>query len=126
MSRVRSAGAGVENTLARLREGTAAPTRHVRKRANELSGIAKHLHRNAPRGGRNLNMFGERRSAPGEVPAMETGSLYAEIDQGVEVKPMEATVIVNRTELEFGSDKRNIKPRPLGAIAAAEFRQRTK
>ena len=122
MNRVRSAGPGVERTMQRLREGNAAPTRHVRARANELSEIAKGLHKNAPRGGHNLNMFGERRSAPGEVPAMETGGMFAEIDQGVEIQPMQATVIVNRKVLEFGT--RRIDRRPLGSESSSELKQR--
>ena len=130
MNRVRSAGPGVERTMQRLREGNAAPTRHVRARANELSEIAKDLHRTAPRGGENLNRFGERRSAPREVPAMETGGLFAMIDQGVKVEPMTATVTVsfgfgpNRGSLEAGT--RRMAPRPLGRRALTELKQRIK
>lgn len=119
-NRVRS-----ESNLKRALEAIEAKaTRHVRKRANELSGIAKDLHRNAPRGGENINRFGERRSAPGEVPAMETGGLFAEIDQGVDVTPKQATVVVARSVLEFGT--RTMAPRPLGRIAVAELKARTK
>lgn len=118
MSRVRSAS----NLRRALEAIDVSATRHVRARANELSGIAKDLHRTAPRGGENINRFGEPRSAPGEVPAMETGGLFAEIDQGIDVKLKEATVIVNRTTLEFGTPY--IRPRPLGRRASETFKGR--
>lgn len=119
MSTVTSGGDNGARARRAIRD---AATRHLRKRARELSGIAKDLHRTAPRGGRNLNIFGEPRSAPGEVPAMETGALFANIDQGVEVNGLEATVIVNYRDLEFG--RHRTEPRPLGEIASAEFKQR--
>ena len=120
MSRVRS-----QSNLRRALEVIDnSATRHVRARANLLSGITKDLHRTAPRGGENVNQFGEPRSAPGEVPAMETGGLFAEIDQGVEIRPKEATVIVNRTVLEFGTPY--IRPRPLGRRASATFKERAR
>ena len=124
-TRVRSAGPG----LALVRQLIdAAASRHVKKRANELSDIAKNLHRSAPRGGKAKNRFGERRSAPGEAPAMETGRLFANIDQGVEHTGKTATVIVNRKVLEFGysKGKRTLRPRPLGRKASAELKARTK
>lgn len=114
---------------------------HVNKRAKQLSGIAKDMHRSAPRGGKNTNMFGEQRSAPGEPPAMETGTLFAIIDQGITFNtPTEAEIIVNYAALEYGytlgarshiSDKRTykltvLKPRPLGRLTLAKFRSRIK
>ena len=126
MNRVRSAGPGVERTMQRLRDGNAAPTRHLKARAELLSGITKDTHKNAPRGGDAINAFGERRSAAGEPPAMEYGALFANIDQGVEIQPMHATVIVNYRVLEFGSTKRNMGKRPLGSFASATFKQRVK
>ena len=121
MTRVRSAGPG----LARVRALVdAATSRHVRKRANELSDITKNLHRNAPRGGKAKNRFGERRSAPGEQPAMETGRLFAEIDQGVQVDGKSATVIVNRKVLEYGTAR--MRPRPLGRKASAALKAKVK
>ena len=137
MTRVRSAGPG----LAAVRQFIdAAASRHVKKRANELSDIAKNLHRSAPRGGKAKNKFGERRSAPGEPPAMETGGMFAEIDQGVEVNGKSATVIVNRKVLEHGyalgqrsrlSDRKTLaggvlKPRPLGRKASAALKAKVK
>lgn len=120
MSRVRS----VRNQRAINDLMQAAKTRHVRKRANELAGITKDIHRTAPRGGTNLNRFGERRSAPGSPPAMETGGLFAAIDQGVSVESalarVQATVIVNLTVLEFGT--RKMAPRPLGRISLERFK----
>lgn len=136
MTRVRSESRALQARLAILQ----AASRHVKKRANELSDIAKNLHRSAPRGGTAKNKFGERRSAPGEPPAMESGGLFAEIDQGVEVTGMQATVIVNRKVLEFGyqvgarsrlSDRKGLaggvlKPRPLGRKASAELKAHVK
>jgi hypothetical protein len=100
-----------------------AASRHVKGRAELLSAIAKDLHRNAPRGGDALNMFNERRSAPGEPPAMETGALYAAIDQGIEQSGMSATVIVATKWLEEGT-RSGLKPRPLGRVALAELKAR--
>ena len=105
-----------------------AAGRHVKKRAEELSDIAKRLHRAAPRGGKAENAFGERRSAPGEPPAMEFGGLFASIDQGVTLDRMSAKVVVNfgfgpgKGSMEKGT--RRMKPRPLGALAVAELKKR--
>lgn len=95
---------------------------HIRKRAREYAEVVKTEHRNAPRGGRNLNMFGEPRSAPGEPPAMETGQLFAQIDQGVDadVRKREAKVIANYRVLEDGT--RRMEPRPLSRIALVKYR----
>ena len=59
---------------------------------------------------------------------METGGLFAEIDQGVEVNGKSATVIVNRRVLEFGYAKgnRKLRPRPLGRKASAALKARVK
>ena len=136
-NRVRSAGPGLALVRQRVE---AAATRHVKKRAEELSDIAKNLHRSAPRGGKAKNRYGERRSAPGEAPAMETGRLFANIDQGVEHTGKTATVIVNRKILEYGyaigsrsrlSDRKSLaggvlKPRPLGRKASAALKARVK
>ena len=118
MSRVRSVSRALQARLAVEQ----AASKRVSNRAHQLSGIAKDLHRTAPRGGENVNRFGERRSAPGQVPAMETGSLFAAIDQGVTVRGLEATVLVNWVEVEFQT--RNVAPRPLGTVALREFRSR--
>lgn len=106
----------------RLREAKAAAAPHVKARAQELSGIAKDLHRNAPRGGVNRNRFGETRSKPGDPPAMETGELFAKLDQGVTLNGTTAEVVVNYTVLEFGTIR--MKPRPLGRKASAELQKR--
>ena len=95
---------------------------HIRRRAREFSDVVKATHRNAPRGGENLNRFGEQRSAPGEPPAMETGALFAQIDQGVDVDmaKREARVVANYAVLENGT--RKMEPRPLGRISLAKFK----
>ena len=108
----------------RKREALQATRPHLKARAEQLSGIAKDKHHNAPRGGDNLNMFGEPRSAAGEVPAMETGALFAAIDQGVTLDGNRAEVVVNHTLLEEGTVR--MGPRPLGREASAEFRKQVK
>lgn len=99
---------------------------HVRKRAREYAEVVKEEHRNAPRGGAGINMFGEPRSAPGEPPAMETGALFAQIDQGLDVDmaKREARVIANYAVLENGT--RRMEPRPLARIALAKYRGRVR
>jgi len=99
---------------------------HVRKRAREYAEVVKEEHRTAPRGGAGINMFGEPRSAPGEPPAMETGALFAQIDQGVDVDmaKREARVIANYAVLENGT--RRMEPRPLARIALAKYRGRVR
>jgi hypothetical protein len=107
-----------------------AASRHLRDRAEQLSTIAKDLHRNAPRGGPGVNRFGELRSpaAGGTAPALETGGLFAIIDQGVTVDALEARVVVNfgfgpgKGSMETGT--RRMRPRPLGALAVAELKAR--
>lgn len=108
----------------RLREAREKAAPHVKARANELSSIAKDLHRNAPRGGVNINRFGETRSKPGDPPAMETGELFAKLDQGVTVDGTTAEVVVNYSVLEFGTVR--MKPRPLGRKSSAELQKRVK
>lgn len=107
-----------------------AASRHIKARAELLSAIAKDLHRNAPRAGPGVNQFGELRSplAGGTAPAMETGGMYAMLDQGITQEGMEAQVVVN---FGFGPDKgsmeegtRRMKPRPLGRLAVAELKAR--
>lgn len=127
MSRVRS----VRNQRAVNEFVQAAKARHVRARANELRDIAKDEHRTAPRGGPGINRFGELRSpeAGGTAPAMETGRLFALIDQGVTVESafarVQATVVVNfgfgpgKGSMEDGT--RRMAPRPLGRISLARF-----
>lgn len=124
MTRVRSARAGF---AARAAIQLAAE-KHVAKRAQQLSEIAKDLHRTAPRGGSAVNHRGEHRSAPGEPPAMEDGGLFAMLDQGVEVDGTRATVVVNfgfgpgKGSMEAGT--RRMRPRPLGALAVAALKAR--
>lgn len=99
---------------------------HIAKRAQELSQIAKDLHREAPRGGKAKNYFGERRSAPQEQPATEFGGLLTLIHRGVEVEAdgMEATVMVNLAVLEFGKRDKTLQPRPLGRMSVNELKKR--
>lgn len=118
MADVKTAGL-LPQAIKRLQQRQAE---HIRKRAREFADVVKAEHRNAPRGGENLNRFGEKRSAPGEPPAMETGGLFAEIDQGVDVDmaKREARVVANYAVLENGT--RRMEPRPLGRISLAKFK----
>lgn len=110
----------------------------TKRRARQYQALVKDDHRNAPRGGTALNMWGEHRSAPGEPPAMETGELFAKIDQGLErITNSEYRVTANYAVLEHGynvgartriSDRKGLAagilaPRPLAQQAVAELRQ---
>ena len=105
---------------------------HMRARARELQQLVKDKHRDAKRRGDNLNMFGERRSAPGDPPAMETGGLFAAIDQELELNGnpeqranhQTGKVTVNLTVLEHGT--RTMAARPLAREALAEYKQRVR
>lgn len=89
------------------------------KWANLAKQVAFETHRQAPRAGVNLNRFGERRSAPGDPPAMETGRLFAILNQQQPQREADGySVLVNYTLLEDGYSKngRILEPRPLGRI----------
>ncbi|MBO4548530.1 MAG: hypothetical protein J5758_04870 [Abditibacteriota bacterium] len=55
----------------------------IKAAAAMIERSAKMKIQQAPRGGKNLNSKGERRSAPGEPPATETGNLANSIQQEV-------------------------------------------
>lgn len=105
---------------------------HIRARARAFQKLVKEKHRDAKRRGENLNMFGERRSAPGDPPAMETGGLFAAMDQEFELNgnPQQranhqtAKVVVNLTVLEHGT--RTMAARPLAREAIAEYKQQVR
>lgn len=100
----------------------AVKTQRVKQRGRQLQGITRDMHRDAPRGGIGINMFGEQRSAPGEPPAMETGALFALIDQGLEqVNDSQVRITVNYAVQEDGT--LNMLPRPLGRQAIAELQR---
>lgn len=94
-------------------------------RAEQLSHIAENLHLNAPRGGKSINAFGQPRSAPYEVPAIEYGDLLAKLQQPVKETSDGFEVNVNNVEVEYGheGDFGYVAPRPLGRIALEEFKQ---
>lgn len=110
----------VEKALARIRSKLAD---RVQQRATRGRDIALDLHLNAPRGGTNLNVWGEPRSAPNEPPAIEYGDLYAAIQSGLEVDKARAraTFVVNRVLLEYGT--RNMGPRPMGRMTSTYLKQ---
>jgi hypothetical protein len=81
--------------------------------------IAYETHRQAPRRGFNLNRYGERRSAAKDPPAMETGQLFAILNQQKPERERDGySFVVNYTVLEKGYQKGNriLEPRPLGRI----------
>ena len=82
----------------------------ARVMGSNLRDFARDTHRDSRRGGRNLNIWGERRSKRKEPPAMEWGVLWASIDQSGTDTPTGYSFMVNYAELEFWYE------RPLGAI----------
>jgi len=88
--------------------------------AFSISKRAAELHRDAPRGGTNLNRYGDRRSAPGEVPATEEGRLLDLIRLGTRPIRRGGEATVNYKKLEEGNE--GVAPRPLGVIVMAEIR----
>src|SRR5690606_41381907 len=76
-----------------------------------------------PRGGTNLNFFGQPRSAPGEPPAIEFGELITamHLELNVDRAAATASFVVNRVGLEFG--ERNVAPRPMGRMTSARLKQ---
>lgn len=102
-----------------VRRGREGLTEHVTGLASEGQRFAVQRHDSAPRGGVNLNMFGDRRSAPGEQPAPETGNLGRLLErppvvQGANTKHVSATIIVNYAALENYNAGARIAPRPIG------------
>lgn len=89
--------------------------RRVERRAIDLQRTALRLHREAPRGGENINAFGQHRSAPGEQPAPEYGTLTSLIASGTDPSGhLQWDVTANYKVLEHGT--RHVAARPLGAM----------
>jgi len=97
----------------------------VAQRTTQLKDITVEMHATAPRGGVNLNAFGQPRSAPDEPPAVEFGDLLNTIDNSVKVEGLVGSVVVNRPWLEYGFDVdgRRLRPRPMGRLAIAELKR---
>lgn len=108
----------VESALKRIHGKLEA---RVEKRAKRGQQIALDIHKTAPRGGDNLNVWGEPRSAPNEPPAIEYGDLYDAMYDGLEVNGVEARFVVNWQLLEYGT--RFIAPRPMGRITSTQLKQ---
>lgn len=108
--------------LARVRRKYEA---HITRRAYELRDITVELHVTAPRGGLNLNYFKEPRSAGGEQPAVEFGTLTNTIANSVTINGLEASVVVNRPWLEYGYYKGAVRvaPRPMGRMAISRLKR---
>lgn len=92
---------------------------HVIANAERGQRFAIRRHDSAPRGGQNLNMFGDPRSAPGEAPAPETGRLGRALEmpprvQHRDTERVEVTITVNYAWLEYYDAMARIAPRPIG------------
>ena len=94
---------------------------HVHKRAVQGSEIAVQLHTNAPRGGSNVNRYGQPRSAPGEQPAVEDGRLLQALQDPPQPIQGGYAFTVNRAQLEGGT--RYIRPRPMGAMTIEQLKR---
>lgn len=91
--------------------------------AEEGSVIAATLHIRAPRGGAHFNYFGQRRSAPGEQPAIEFGDLLNAIEAGPErLGRARYEIVVNRASLEGPLLDELVAERPMGAMTIARLK----
>lgn len=113
--------------------------RRVESRALRGQDIAIQLHETAPRGGANVNRYGEPRSAPGEPPAIETGDLLESMRDGYQydASTLTASFIANYVVQEYGydvgdrsriSDKQSLAagrmdPRPMGRLTIEQLKQ---
>lgn len=118
--------------MAKPKFSLAAVQRKAEKRAERWadtgSRIAAEKHDNAPRAGKYLNKFGLRRSAPGDPPAEEEGTLLSLLRQGAEADGPDAyAFLVNYSVLEDGYQKngRVLEPRPLGVLTMNELKRRS-
>lgn len=95
----------------------------VEDRTFQGADIALELHDTAPRGGTNVNAYGQQRSAPGEQPAIEHGDLREAILNGNTVDEATATgrFIANTVHLEYGTV--HIAPRPMGRMTIDKLKQ---
>src|SRR5690625_1409838 len=109
---------GVKGALDRINQKV---EQRGHQRAVQGSSIATALHPNAPRGGTALNLFGQRRSAPGEPPAEEWGNLKQALQDPPQPIPSGYAFTVNRVQLELGT--RHIAPRPMGAMTIAQLKR---
>src|SRR5690554_4656545 len=109
----------LDDTLTRIRGKLAD---RVEKRTRRAQEIALNLHLSAPRGGPNINYWGEQRSAENEQPAIEFGDFY-DIMSGslvVEKEKLRAAFVSNYVILEFGT--RYMGPRPMGRMTIADLK----
>lgn len=99
---------------------------HTRARADRLGEITAEKHRTAPRGGTNRNRYGQARSAPGEAPATEEGTLLSLLQVPPKrVGDAHYRVMANNAALEDGAKKdgRIILPRPLGRLSLEQLKE---
>gem|GEM_PF-2140252 len=94
-------------------------------RAVQGSEIAVALHLSSPRTGPTVNRYGQLRSAPGEQPAVEEGTLLTLLQATPTPVPglngNGHKFLVNYAVLELGT--RHIAPRPLGAMTVAHLKR---
>ena len=109
---------GIDGALRLIAQKT---DQRVHARAVQGSEIAVQLHMNAPRGGSNVNRYGQPRSAAGEQPAVEDGALLAALQDPPQPIPGGYAFTVNRVQLE--SRTRYMAPRPLGAMTIAQLKR---
>lgn len=117
----------LEQTLRRVRQKAGE---RVQAHAQELQDDVVELHATAPRGGENVNTFGQYRSALGEAPAVEFGDLLSALQEPVQynASTLTASTIVNYKILEYGTrntqSRQLIAPRPMGRIALDNLKRR--
>lgn len=96
--------------------------RYAEAKTDRLQDLHVELHQDAPRGGQNVNRFGLARSAPGEAPAIEEGTLERALLRDPEkLAHAHYRVRGNYEHLEFGT--RTVAPRPLSRQAIAALKR---
>lgn len=111
---------GVAKALARIRGKLGD---RVEERGMRGHDIAVELHETAPRGGVNLNAYGQHRSAPGEPPAIEHGDLREALLNGYsyDQQSLTARFVANTVYLEYGTV--HVEPRPMGRLTIEQLKQ---
>lgn len=111
---------GVDKALARIRGKLGD---RVELRGMRGHDIAVELHETAPRGGTNLNAYGQNRSAPGEPPAVEHGDLREALLNGYsfDESSLTARFVANHVLLEYGTVR--MDPRPMGRLTIEQLKQ---
>lgn len=111
---------GVDKALKRIRGKLGD---RVEERGMRGHDIAVELHETSPRGGINLNAYGQNRSAPGEPPAVEHGDLREALLNGYsfDESGLTAKFVANTVFLEYGTV--HMSPRPMGRLTVEQLKQ---